>query len=91
MCPKSINIAITVEFKTKAVYEYWNESHSVNIAELRPEQYTNTEMSPKSINIAITVEFKTKAVYEYWNESHSVNIAELRPEQYTNTECVSNP
>ena len=84
----SVNIAITVEFKTKAVYEYWNESHSVNIAELRPEQYTNTELSPSKEKMTA---FKTKAVYKHWNESHSVNIAELRPEQYTNTECVSNP
>ena len=52
----SVNIAVTVEFKTnkekmtavktKAVYQYCIESHSVNIAELRPEQYMNTEYVP---------------------------------------------
>ena len=43
MCPNKEKMTA---FKTKAVYEYWIESHSVNIAELRPEQYTNTECVP---------------------------------------------
>ena len=45
-------VGINECIRTKSADDYWNESQSVNKAELEPNQETTTGMSPNPVNIA---------------------------------------